>query len=433
MQRTRSATTLFQKECRNGGETTYDVLQESYETAVENDDHILKTIEEHLKAAESESRKEPSIIRRSRRVNSSKKAETKVLHTKCIKRPMRSRKKFTRRVVDKPTCKPVKQPSSDLPECDETDNNASGNYSLTEELANDSIVIEHNQFEGTIIDSDPLYATADSEDIFEEETLTSVHSDVETLDAEPLSPEIKELTALLTDENKVKIEYDASENENSKIIHEGNGFGHFFTLSNIKNNVDEMDNILQEHHELLFEEINEVEEVNEQNTVVNGDATTSSSSFLYKNVMNEAYLISHDDITDQAVDNTSLDEENSVFNGDEEGSNQGTEWKNIKMAENHETVESIEEAEDTEYSIVDYVDERVENTTVHITQNNDSGVTMEIDMEKCDILSNNIDHKGHTTRSRLFICHICGNHFVSRQLLTAHLKVHRQEKSHECE
>lgn len=34
---------------------------------------------------------------------------------------------------------------------------------------------------------------------------------------------------------------------------------------------------------------------------------------------------------------------------------------------------------------------------------------------------------------QIFVCDICGNHFGNRQLMNAHMKVHRQEKNHECE
>uniref|UniRef100_A0A1I8NW37 Protein krueppel n=1 Tax=Stomoxys calcitrans TaxID=35570 RepID=A0A1I8NW37_STOCA len=113
---------------------------------------------------------------------------------------------------------------------------------------------------------------------------------------------------------------------------------------------------------------------------------------------------------------------------------------------------NISNNRDTEYIIDDFVIDERSTTSQHSNNSPLHNTAMGISMKSSKLqqqMANDIRHEKRLVRklsnlsstrkplpniiSQSVCCELCGNSFSNRHLMNKHMKIHRQEKSHECE
>lgn len=392
IQRTKSASTLFNVEhvCKD---CSYDDLQESFEEPIEDSESVRKmTTGEISDNLTEDSEIDDDDLLVNRRQNDRSELATLTLNLKSevtkndvVRYSLRSRKK------QKSTDSLLEAVS-----CVETES-GSGKYIITRQLPTDEIVPDHNQFEETLLDEQQFYVSPDSVEMFEVPTSHCMEDDT------------AEVETMLNE---------------SKIINS--------ELSNRENIIERGPN----GDDIVIELLPLVEVAEEMSDAVVDNTGTSidQSEVFTHNAMTEEFL-SSEHVPVQNNSNTQTEEDNNgLVNGDD------------SSQEDYTTFDNFEQNEGPVYSEEDYVDQEVEDgkstgeaeqlmilkSTVHRVG---TSVTMSIGPKESNPNSRKFTQSVRATKlnSSLYVCHICGNHFTNRQLMNGHLKVHRQEKTHECE
>lgn len=97
---------------------------------------------------------------------------------------------------------------------------------------------------------------------------------------------------------------------------------------------------------------------------------------------------------------------------------------------------NVSQDTDSEYIIDEYVIDDGDNINQRLTskkRQNSSGNSSNKHVQKPPVIRKQGATIIGSSTSFPIVCEICGNNFTSRQLLNVHMKIHRQEKTHECE
>lgn len=286
----------------------------------------------------------------------------------------------------------------------------------------------HSGADNTIKNSDDLITQVDET----EETLEEILDNTGHIENNKLNQqEQKDLTELLDLEvhigyNKLSsTEIDDSDDAEAEETNDEQSFKHdseelYYLLKGIK---DESDSPTKNNQPDLITEISNESQVQDDNVEFLPEDEDASLHLESETDDSQAQVSSTVEMKEEFIE---IQEQNSNI------SNETNELSTEYIVDEYLIVDSDSNTTTTRSSNFVVINKKLSNATSQSDKKR-APIIMPNRKARQNTASSSTTSNSKATVPQVWVCDICGNHFGNRQLMNAHMKVHRQEKNHECE